>query len=118
MECIACADSFNLSDRIPLLICSEGHTTCSECSSKLTKCPLCRITCLKEKKVNFALQDLVEASLNGDLCPEIPPNQILLGEKIADGGFASVHVADWFDLPVAVKMVSLTEKEESSFKER
>ncbi|KAL0251717.1 hypothetical protein GEMRC1_000929 [Eukaryota sp. GEM-RC1] len=110
MECFCCCESFNLSDRIPLLICGEGHTACSECSAQLIKCPLCTSNCLEERKVIFALQDLVQASRNGDLCPQIPSNQIVLGERIAEGGFAVVYSATWFDLPVAVKMVSLTEK--------
>ncbi|KAL0238642.1 hypothetical protein GEMRC1_013115 [Eukaryota sp. GEM-RC1] len=37
-------------------------------------------------------------------------DQIVLGEKIAEGGFAEVYSAHWFDLSVAIKMVSLTEK--------
>ncbi|KAL0251168.1 hypothetical protein GEMRC1_000381 [Eukaryota sp. GEM-RC1] len=110
MECFSCCESFNISDRLPLLICSEGHTTCSVCSAQLIKCPLCGITCLKERKVNFALQDIVQASRNGDLCPQIPSDQIIVGQRIDQGGFAIVYAATWFDLPVAVKMVSLTEK--------
>ncbi|KAL0240951.1 hypothetical protein GEMRC1_006187 [Eukaryota sp. GEM-RC1] len=62
------------------------------------------------QKPNFALQDLIKASRDGDLCPQIPSDQILLGEKIAEGGFAIVYAAKWIDMPVAVKMVSLTEK--------
>ncbi|KAL0251282.1 hypothetical protein GEMRC1_000495 [Eukaryota sp. GEM-RC1] len=110
MECFSCCEAFNLSNRLPLLICGEGHSACSKCSAKLNKCPLCASNCLEERKVNFALQDLVQASRNGDLCPQIPSNQIVLGERIAEGGFAVVYSAKWFDLSVAVKMVSLTEK--------
>ncbi|KAL0248809.1 hypothetical protein GEMRC1_004043 [Eukaryota sp. GEM-RC1] len=109
MDCFGCGNPFNLSERIPLLICSSGHTTCAECSALLTKCPLCFVKCLDEKKVNFALQDLVQAARDGDLCPDIPSEQIVLGEKIATGGCAVVYAAEWSGLPVAVKMVSLTE---------
>ncbi|KAL0230876.1 hypothetical protein GEMRC1_010281 [Eukaryota sp. GEM-RC1] len=99
MECFSCFESFNLSDRIPLLICGEGHTTCSECSAKIVKCPLCATNCPEERKVNFALKDLVEASRNDRS-----------RKRIAEGGFAVVYAAKWFDLPVAIKMVSLSEK--------
>ncbi|KAL0238400.1 hypothetical protein GEMRC1_012873 [Eukaryota sp. GEM-RC1] len=110
MDCFVCCESFNLSNRVPLLICCEGHTCCSECSESLNQCPLCRIDCLEDRKVNYALQDLVKASRDGELCPQIPSDQIVLGDKIAEGGFADVYSAKWFDLPVAIKMVSLTEK--------
>ncbi|KAL0238261.1 hypothetical protein GEMRC1_012734 [Eukaryota sp. GEM-RC1] len=109
MDCFVCCESFNLSNRVPLLICCEGHTCCSQCSESLNQCPLCRSDCLAERKVNYALQDLVKASRDGELCPQIPSDQIVLGDKIAEGGFADVYSAKWFDLPVAVKMVSLTE---------
>ncbi|KAL0238506.1 hypothetical protein GEMRC1_012979 [Eukaryota sp. GEM-RC1] len=110
MDCFVCCESFNLSNRVPLLICCEGHTCCSECSESLNQCPLCRGDCLEDRKVNYALQDLVKASRDGELCPQIPSDQIVLEEKIAEGGFADVYSAHWFDLPVAIKMVSLTEK--------
>ncbi|KAL0237753.1 hypothetical protein GEMRC1_012227 [Eukaryota sp. GEM-RC1] len=110
MDCFVCCESFNLSNRVPLLICCEGHTCCSECSESLNQCPLCRSDCLEDRKVNFALQDLVKASRDGELCPQIPSDQIVLGDKIAEGGFAEVYSAHWFDLSVAIKMVSLTEK--------
>ncbi|KAL0247941.1 hypothetical protein GEMRC1_003180 [Eukaryota sp. GEM-RC1] len=109
MDCFVCCESFNLSDRLPILICNEGHTACSRCSEVLNKCPLCRISCPIEKKVNFALQDLVKAARDGDLCPQIPSDQIVLKNKIAEGGFAVIYAAEWSGLPVAVKMVSLTE---------
>ncbi|KAL0252049.1 hypothetical protein GEMRC1_001261 [Eukaryota sp. GEM-RC1] len=110
MECFHCCESFNLSNRLPLLICGEGHTACSKCSAELNKCPLCATNCLKERKVNCSVQDLVRASLHGDLCPQIPPDEIILGERIAEGGFTIVYAATWFDLPVAVKMLSLTQE--------
>ncbi|KAL0235325.1 hypothetical protein GEMRC1_001907 [Eukaryota sp. GEM-RC1] len=110
MDCFVCYQSFNLSSRLPLLICCEGHSACTECSASLNNCPICRTKCLTEKKTNFALQDLVQASRNGDLCPQIPSDHILLKTKIAKGGFAVVYAAEWSDLPVAVKMVELTEK--------
>ncbi|KAL0238297.1 hypothetical protein GEMRC1_012770 [Eukaryota sp. GEM-RC1] len=110
MDCFVCCESFNLSNRLPLLICCEGHTCCSECAASLNRCPLCRSHCLGQKKVNFALQDLIKASRDGELCPQIPADQIVIGDKIAEGGFAEVYSAQWFDLPVAIKMVSLTEK--------
>ncbi|KAL0240073.1 hypothetical protein GEMRC1_010180 [Eukaryota sp. GEM-RC1] len=110
MNCSTCYQSFNLSDRVPVLICCEGHSCCSRCSQKLKQCPLCRLECLKERKVNFALKDLIKASRDGDLCPQIPSDQIVLGDKIAEGGFALIYAAEWFDIPVAIKMVSLTEK--------
>ncbi|KAL0214075.1 hypothetical protein P9112_006259 [Eukaryota sp. TZLM1-RC] len=43
-------------------------------------------------------------------CPEINASDIQLGEKIGEGGFASVYAARWFSLDIAVKMVSLTEE--------
>ncbi|KAL0214046.1 hypothetical protein P9112_006230 [Eukaryota sp. TZLM1-RC] len=43
-------------------------------------------------------------------CPEINASDIQLGEKIGEGGFASVYSARWFSLDIAVKMVSLTEE--------
>ncbi|KAL0239777.1 hypothetical protein GEMRC1_009885 [Eukaryota sp. GEM-RC1] len=110
MNCSTCYQSFNLSDRVPVLICCEGHSCCSRCSQKLKQCPLCRLECLKERKVNFALKDLIKASRDGDLCPQIPSDQIFLGDKIAEGGFALIYAAEWFDIPVAIKMVSLTDK--------
>ncbi|KAL0239686.1 hypothetical protein GEMRC1_009794 [Eukaryota sp. GEM-RC1] len=110
MNCSTCYQSFNLSDRVPVLICCEGHSCCSRCSQKLKQCPLCRLECLKERKVNFALKDLIKASRDGDLCPQIPSDQIVLGDKIAEGGFALIYAAEWFDIPVAIKMVSLTDK--------
>ncbi|KAL0231366.1 hypothetical protein GEMRC1_010770 [Eukaryota sp. GEM-RC1] len=110
MDCFLCSKSFNLSDRIPVLICREGHTTCSRCSESLKKCPLCDIQCFVDRKVNYALYDLVKASRDGDLCPQIPSDQIILGDEIGDGGFANVYAGEWLDLPVAVKMVALTEE--------
>ncbi|KAL0240079.1 hypothetical protein GEMRC1_010186 [Eukaryota sp. GEM-RC1] len=109
MNCSTCYQSFNLSDRVPVLICCEGHSCCSRCSQKLKQCPLCRLECLKERKVNFALKDLIKASRDGDLCPQIPSDQIVLGDKIAEGGFALIYAAEWFDI-LAIKMVSLTDK--------
>ncbi|KAL0234916.1 hypothetical protein GEMRC1_001498 [Eukaryota sp. GEM-RC1] len=109
MDCVVCYDSFNLSSRLPLLICSEGHTACAQCSAALDICPVCRSKSLSETKPNFALQDLIRASRNGDLCPQIPSDHILLGTKIAEGGFGVVYAAEWSDLPVAVKMVELTD---------
>ncbi|KAL0231522.1 hypothetical protein GEMRC1_010926 [Eukaryota sp. GEM-RC1] len=70
----------------------------------------CRNNCLKDRPVNSALRDLIQAFLNGDLCPKIPSEQIDLGERIAEGGFAVVYAGKWSDLSVAVKMVSLLEK--------
>ncbi|KAL0243313.1 hypothetical protein GEMRC1_005874 [Eukaryota sp. GEM-RC1] len=113
MDCFICYQPFNLSDRLPLLLCELGHTACSQCASALNICPTCRKVCLIEKPTNYALRDLVEAARSGDLCPEIPSNQVELLDKIAEGGCAVVYAAKWFGLPVAVKMISLTEKEES-----
>ncbi|KAL0251113.1 hypothetical protein GEMRC1_000327 [Eukaryota sp. GEM-RC1] len=110
MDCFNCCNSFNLSDRLPLLLCELGHTICSDCASSLNHCPICRKKCLSQKNVNFALRDLVEAARNGDLCPEIPSDQVELLDQIAEGGCAVVYAAEWCKLPVAVKMVSLTEK--------
>ncbi|KAL0249604.1 hypothetical protein GEMRC1_004834 [Eukaryota sp. GEM-RC1] len=117
MDCFICCKSFNLTDRIPVLICGEGHTTCSRCSESLTNCPVCGIQCFVERKINLALQDLVKASRDGALCPRIPSDQIILGENIGDGGFATVYSAEWLNLSVAIKVVDLTEKDENNFKE-
>ncbi|KAL0240873.1 hypothetical protein GEMRC1_006109 [Eukaryota sp. GEM-RC1] len=110
MDCFVCFEAFDLSQRVPLLICSSGHTCCSTCSASLRNCPICRLKCTKERKVNFALQELIKASRDGELCPQIPSEQIVLGDKIAEGGFAFVYAAEWCDFPVAIKMVSLSEK--------
>ncbi|KAL0251912.1 hypothetical protein GEMRC1_001124 [Eukaryota sp. GEM-RC1] len=110
MDCFVCCESFNLSQRVPLLICSSGHTCCSKCLASLRNCPICRLECTQERKVNFALQELIKASRDGELCPQIPSDQIVLGDKIAEGGFAAVYAAEWYDVPVAIKMVSLSEK--------
>ncbi|KAL0228626.1 hypothetical protein GEMRC1_013246 [Eukaryota sp. GEM-RC1] len=118
MDCFVCCESFNLSQRVPLLICSSGHTCCSTCSASLRNCPICRLECTQERKVNFALQDLIKASRDGELCPQIPSNQIALGDKIAQGGFAVVYAAEWYDVHVAIKMVSLSEKDDSNFREK
>ncbi|KAL0229501.1 hypothetical protein GEMRC1_014118 [Eukaryota sp. GEM-RC1] len=118
MDCFVCCESFNLSRRVPLLICSSGHTCCSMCSASLRNCPICRLECVDERKVNFALQNLIKASHDGELCLEIPSEQIVLGNMIAEGGFARVYAAEWFDVPVAVKMVSLSEKDGSNSREK
>ncbi|KAL0236070.1 hypothetical protein GEMRC1_002652 [Eukaryota sp. GEM-RC1] len=110
MHCFGCCKSFNLSSRLPLLVCGEGHSACTECSASLDVCPFCRIECLREKKPNSCILDLVIASNKGDLCPQISPDHILLGAKIAEDDFAVVFAAEWSDLPVAVKMVALTDK--------
>ncbi|KAL0251334.1 hypothetical protein GEMRC1_000547 [Eukaryota sp. GEM-RC1] len=110
MDCFICCDSFNLSDRIPLLLCKLGHTACSHCASPLNNCPICRKKCPSEKRVNYALRVLVETARNGDLCPEIRSDDIELLDQIAEGGCAVVYAAEWCKIPVAVKMVSLTEK--------
>ncbi|KAL0250912.1 hypothetical protein GEMRC1_000126 [Eukaryota sp. GEM-RC1] len=110
MDCFICSDSFNLSDRLPLLLCNLGHTACSHCASPLNNCPICRKKCPTKKNVSFALRSLVEAARNGDLCPEIPSDDVELLDQIAEGGCAVVYAAEWCKLPVAVKMVSLTEK--------
>ncbi|KAL0237733.1 hypothetical protein GEMRC1_012207 [Eukaryota sp. GEM-RC1] len=44
----------------------------------------------------------------------ISSKQIVLGERIAEGGFAVVYAAIWFDLHVAIKMMSLTKKAQTS----
>ncbi|KAL0237929.1 hypothetical protein GEMRC1_012403 [Eukaryota sp. GEM-RC1] len=100
MDCFSCCKPFNLSKRLPLLLCDFGHTACAHCASSLKQCPICR--------TDSPL--LIEAARKGDLCPEIPANQIKLFNKIDEGGFAVVYAAEWFQLPVAVKMISLTEK--------
>ncbi|KAL0235269.1 hypothetical protein GEMRC1_001851 [Eukaryota sp. GEM-RC1] len=110
MNCFGCCKPFNLSSRLPLLVCGEGHSACTECCASLDVCPFCRIECLKEKKPNSCILDLVIASNKGDLCPQISPDHILLGAKIAEDDFAVVFAAEWSDLPVAVKMVALTDK--------
>ncbi|KAL0244426.1 hypothetical protein GEMRC1_008510 [Eukaryota sp. GEM-RC1] len=108
MDCPFCCHSYNLSIRIPVIICSRAHTCCAKCADRLSTCPFCRHRCFSSKKVNFGLKDLVEAAQNGDMCPQIPSSQIQVKEEIAEGGFAIVYDALWFSLPVAVKMVSLT----------
>ncbi|KAL0230960.1 hypothetical protein GEMRC1_010365 [Eukaryota sp. GEM-RC1] len=110
MDCCCCCQSFNSSDRIPLLICRGGHTVCSRCSGSLNNCPVCRIDCFRDRVVNDALHDLVKASRDGHLCPRILSDHIILEDMIAEGGFAIIYAAKWSLLPVAVKLVSLTEK--------
>ncbi|KAL0243027.1 hypothetical protein GEMRC1_005590 [Eukaryota sp. GEM-RC1] len=106
MDCFICYEPFNLSGRLPLLLCELGHTACSQCASALSSCPTCRKVCLMDKPTNYALKDLVEAARNGDLCPEIPSDQVEVLDKIAEGGCAVVYAGMWFRLPVAVKMIS------------
>ncbi|KAL0251527.1 hypothetical protein GEMRC1_000740 [Eukaryota sp. GEM-RC1] len=110
MECLSCCEPFDLAEHLPLLICNNGHTVCSSCSELLNNCPLCRIPCLEGRQINFALRGIVEATRQGDLCPKIDESEIVLGEEIAKGGFAEVYAAEWFQLPIAVKMISLTEE--------
>ncbi|KAL0211272.1 hypothetical protein P9112_009570 [Eukaryota sp. TZLM1-RC] len=56
------------------------------------------------------------ASSHDPSCSEINASDIQLGEKIGEGGFASVFAARWFSLDVAVKMVSLSEEGKKQLK--
>ncbi|KAL0213889.1 hypothetical protein P9112_006073 [Eukaryota sp. TZLM1-RC] len=49
-------------------------------------------------------------------CSEINPHDIVLGEKIGRGGFASVLSARWFSLSVAVKLVFLSDEGRAKLK--
>ncbi|KAL0238439.1 hypothetical protein GEMRC1_012912 [Eukaryota sp. GEM-RC1] len=118
MDCILCCQPFNLSRHLPLILCREAHTSCAQCALSLDHCPFCRTHSPLEKRPNLALRDLLQAAHDGDLCPKIPSDQVELHEKIDEGGFAAVYAAEWFKLPVAVKLISLTEKEESTYKRR
>ncbi|KAL0231554.1 hypothetical protein GEMRC1_010958 [Eukaryota sp. GEM-RC1] len=52
---------------------------------------------------------MIKASLNGDLCPQIPSDQIVLRDQLCEGNSATICAVEWLDVPVAVKMVALTE---------
>ncbi|KAL0238111.1 hypothetical protein GEMRC1_012584 [Eukaryota sp. GEM-RC1] len=110
MDCILCCQPFNLSRHLPLILCREAHTSCAQCALSLDNCPFCRTHSPLEKRPNLALRDLLQAAQDGDLCPKIPSDQVELHEKIDEGGFAAVYAAEWFKLPVAVKLISLTEE--------
>ncbi|KAL0231133.1 hypothetical protein GEMRC1_010614 [Eukaryota sp. GEM-RC1] len=101
MDCFICFEPFNLSIHSPLLLCDLGHTACAQCASSIKSCPICRQDSPLEKNPNFALKNLVQAALDGDLCPEITSDQIDLLDKIDEGGCAVVYAAEWFKLPVA-----------------
>ncbi|KAL0214761.1 hypothetical protein P9112_006945 [Eukaryota sp. TZLM1-RC] len=49
-------------------------------------------------------------------CPEIDPADIVLGQKIGQGGFASVFSAKWFSLAVAIKLVFLPDEGKAKLK--
>ncbi|KAL0235049.1 hypothetical protein GEMRC1_001631 [Eukaryota sp. GEM-RC1] len=109
MECPVCCSSFDTRSLLPLIVCEEGHTLCSNCSSSVKKCPFCRNPCLKDRRVNHTLKAVLDAAGTGDLCPQIPGDQIVVKDCIGQGGFADVHAGEWFGLPIALKKVSLTD---------
>ncbi|KAL0226000.1 hypothetical protein P9112_013324 [Eukaryota sp. TZLM1-RC] len=55
-------------------------------------------------------------SPQGLSCPEISADDLQLGYNIGEGGFASVYAAHWFQVEVAVKMVSLSEEGKAQLK--
>ncbi|KAL0228736.1 hypothetical protein GEMRC1_013356 [Eukaryota sp. GEM-RC1] len=91
MNCFICSESFDLSERIPLLVCSAEHTCCSTCSTSLQQCPICHLECVKEMKVNLSLQDLIKASRDGEIC-----SQIVAKDKIAEEEFQTVSGVDGY----------------------
>ncbi|KAL0246199.1 hypothetical protein GEMRC1_007413 [Eukaryota sp. GEM-RC1] len=90
MDCFVCYEPFDLFRHLPLLLCDLGHTACAKCARSLNICPICRKPSSSEKHPNFALRDLLQATHDGDLCPEIMSDQIDLLDKIDEGGCAIV----------------------------
>ncbi|KAL0210245.1 hypothetical protein P9112_010329 [Eukaryota sp. TZLM1-RC] len=110
MNCTACREAFDSTNRQPLLICKDNHSVCASCTKNLTHCNICNARVLPQPKKNNSLLNLVVASNVGSLCPEIPSSDIKIGHKIGEGGQAVVFDGIWCGAPVALKAVSLTDK--------
>ncbi|KAL0251400.1 hypothetical protein GEMRC1_000613 [Eukaryota sp. GEM-RC1] len=61
--------------------------------------------------MNYAFNDIVEAALNVPFCPEISSRQVELLDEMAERDCSVVYAAEFSTLPVAFKLVSLSEKE-------
>lgn len=55
INCEVCLEQFNSSNHKPLVICSNGHTICSACRSRVSTCPTCRARCSSRHVTNTAL---------------------------------------------------------------
>jgi serine/threonine protein kinase len=116
MEELSCPVCYNvflaesaLGDRRPKIICTNGHTVCSDCYTSLEEndmpCPECRAELLPTPIINRMLLDVIQNYMKAlDRVPEISVGEMTLAETpFASGAFADVYDAKWHNQDVAVK---------------
>ncbi|KAL0231705.1 hypothetical protein GEMRC1_011109 [Eukaryota sp. GEM-RC1] len=106
MNCSKCGEPFNLSDRLPFNLCVSEHTACAQCAESLKSCPLCS----SNSAIDRATGTTSPATPRGNRYPKISSDQIDLLDLIYEGESCDLYTAECFKLPVAVKMVPLTNK--------
>ncbi|KAL0226934.1 hypothetical protein P9112_014258 [Eukaryota sp. TZLM1-RC] len=94
-----------------MLICLEGHTTCTKCANVLDFCPICTNITLFPPRINHSLVDHLSNLHHEAVCPVIPEESLEFDEtcdEIGRGGCAVVYAAKWSGLDVAIKLATIT----------
>ncbi|KAL0226901.1 hypothetical protein P9112_014225 [Eukaryota sp. TZLM1-RC] len=111
MNCPHCHGTFDLVSDLPMLICLDGHTTCTKCANVLEFCPICTNITLFPPRINHSLVDHLSNLHHEEVCPVIPEESLEFDEtcdEIGRGGCAVVYAAKWSGLDVAIKLATIT----------
>ena len=96
-----------------MIVCVNGHSFCSNCSSHLEVCAMCRAPCLSKKKVNQSLMDMISKRSDAlaDI-PEIPSEELwqLDPEPLASGAYSDVYLYQWNKQKVVLKKLRINPK--------
>jgi len=72
MDCTICFETYNNSERKPIVLNPCGHSFCNSCLQHLlTQCPSCR-TLIETKIINYALLNILQQQQNNEI--NIPNN--------------------------------------------
>ncbi|KAL0229098.1 hypothetical protein GEMRC1_013718 [Eukaryota sp. GEM-RC1] len=70
--CKICLENYSHNRHRPMIICTNGHSVCQECSSQISQCPLCPSPLLPVFPPNLNIVEALSAAESGELSSEIP----------------------------------------------
>ncbi|KAL0220814.1 hypothetical protein RCL1_000668 [Eukaryota sp. TZLM3-RCL] len=107
ISCCVCFREYNATTVKPHIICHNNHSCCHSCFPNLPdhRCPFCHSPVVPNPQLNRGL--LVALGQQSSI-RTIPSNEFSFNQPIGSGTFGTVYASDWQGIPVAIKLVSLT----------
>ncbi|KAL0217035.1 hypothetical protein RCL1_007518 [Eukaryota sp. TZLM3-RCL] len=106
LRCEICCENYNDSLHRPVVVCTNGHTFCHLCSTKLKSLCSYRCSLLPSFLPNIELNRIINNAVSSSSqIPELSPEEVALEPvPFAEGGFSDVYAAKWNSTNVCVKL--------------